>query len=133
MPEFKDKSFDLVHSNSVIEHVGSFQNMERFANEVRRVGVAYFVQTPSFGFPVDPHYGVPFIHWFPDPIRIWAFTRFRIGFVKKREFQKALFDVDHSRIVSKYILCSLFQDARLIRERFMLSTKSITVVRDYND
>ncbi|WP_255695553.1 methyltransferase domain-containing protein [Rhodohalobacter sp. 614A] len=47
MHMFEDKSFDVVFSNSVIEHVGSFENQRRFADEVRRVGKAYWVQTPD--------------------------------------------------------------------------------------
>ncbi len=33
MKEFKDKEFDVVFSNSVIEHVGDYKNQEKMANE----------------------------------------------------------------------------------------------------
>src|SRR5208283_3216475 len=35
---FGDQSFDVVYSNSVIEHVGDLSSQRRFAREVARVG-----------------------------------------------------------------------------------------------
>jgi hypothetical protein len=35
---YEDKSFSIVFSNSVIEHLGSFENQQRFAKECIRVG-----------------------------------------------------------------------------------------------
>lgn len=132
MPEFSDASFDVVHSNSVIEHVGSYQNMRRFADEARRVGRYYYVQTPNYWFPVEPHYGVPFFHWLPDTWRIWFFTRMNVGYAKKCTFEVALPRVDHTRIISPFLMQEFFPDAKIKKERVLGFPKSIIVMRSSN-
>ena len=67
---FTDKSVDVVFSNSVIEHLGTYENQRRMANEVRRVGKRYFIQTPNFFFPIEPHFIFPFFHWLPLSARL---------------------------------------------------------------
>src|ERR1700677_4569627 len=62
---FGDGAFDVVFSNSVIEHVGDAASQERFAREVARVGRAYWVQTPNRWFPVEQHLLTPIVHWLP--------------------------------------------------------------------
>jgi hypothetical protein len=60
---FPDKSFDLVFSNAVIEHVPGRQ--KQFADEVTRVGRSWFVTTPNYWYPFEPHYHLPFIQFLP--------------------------------------------------------------------
>ena len=61
---FADREFPIAYSNSVIEHIP--KHLQRaFADEVRRVGERYFVQTPNRWFPIEPHYLVPAWHWLP--------------------------------------------------------------------
>lgn len=65
---FADDEFDLAYCSSVIEHVPR-ERREAFALELRRVARGWFVQTPAFSFPIEPHALLPFAHWLPPPIR----------------------------------------------------------------
>jgi SAM-dependent methyltransferase len=65
---YADGEFDLVYSSSVIEHVPRARR-EAFAAEVNRVGRGLYVQTPAYGFPVEPHSLLPFAHWLPASVR----------------------------------------------------------------
>ncbi len=131
MPEFADGSFDMAHSNSVIEHVGLYRDMVGLARETARVGRAYYLQTPNFWFPLEPHYGVPFFHWLPEPTRIWCQTNMNVGFAKKCDFDEALSRIDHTRIVSRRLLRHVLPDGVQESERFLGLTKSLIVYRDY--
>jgi hypothetical protein len=132
MPQYADGSFHLVHSNSAIEHVGSYGKMMAFANEVRRVGQAYYVQTPNFWFPIDPHIAFPILHWMPDPIRIAAQTRFNLGLARKTDFAGAVERLDDWRMISQGTMRSLFPDALHSAERFGLIFKKSLIVTGGN-
>ena len=129
MSQYENGSFDIVHSNSVIEHVGSLQNMIKFAAETRRVGCAYYVQTPNFWFPLEPHYMVPIIHWLPDAAKIALFTNVSLGYATKVSFEDALKRIDHTRMLSARMMQHLYPDATIHFERLLLLRKSITAIR----
>jgi SAM-dependent methyltransferase len=65
---FADGEFDLVYCSSVIEHVAPAKRAA-FAGELRRVGRGWYVQTPAFSFPIEPHALLPAAHWLPASIR----------------------------------------------------------------
>jgi SAM-dependent methyltransferase len=65
---FADGEYDLAYCSSVIEHVAPGDRVA-FAREVRRVARGWFVQTPAFSFPVEPHALLPAAHWLPARIR----------------------------------------------------------------
>lgn len=65
---FAAAEFDLVYCSSVVEHVAPSRRAA-FAAELRRVGRGWFVQTPAFSFPVEPHSLLPGAHWLPSPLR----------------------------------------------------------------
>ena len=65
---FADGEFDLAYCSSVIEHVAP-SDRAAFAREVRRVARGWYVQTPAYSFPVEPHALLPFAHWLPPRLR----------------------------------------------------------------
>jgi ubiquinone/menaquinone biosynthesis C-methylase UbiE len=76
MNQFNDLEFDIVFSNSVIEHLQTFENQMTMAEEIKRLSNNYFIQTPSYYFPLEPHFLFPFFHWLPTRIRIFLLTHF---------------------------------------------------------
>jgi hypothetical protein len=130
LSNFPDMSFDVVHSNSVLEHVGRWPDMRAMAHEVRRLAPRYFVQTPSFWFPLEPHFRVPFFHWLPEPLRIALVMRRSCG-----AFPRAETIDDAQRFIEDAILLdarrfkTLFPDGRLERERLLGLTKSLIAIR----
>lgn len=125
---FVDGAFDLVHSNSVIEHVGVV-NMPAFARESRRLAPCYYMQTPYFWFPVEPHFIMPFFHWLPDTLRAWVLQRVGLGHYKRASSPAAAkAALDGARLLTYRQVRQLFPDAHISFEWLGLP-KSLIAVR----
>jgi hypothetical protein len=126
-----DLSFDLVHSNSVIEHVGDWRKMLAMAANVRRLAPSYYVQTPNFWFPYEPHFRCLFLHWLPEQIRYRLVKRFALGFADAKETVDAAMErVQSARLIDAGQMRALFPDAGIVPERFCGLAKSWIAVRD---
>ena len=119
-----DSSFDIVFSNSVIEHVGDEARQEAFAREVRRLGRAYWVQTPSIWFPIEAHTGMPFWWHFPDKVRARLIARWKETLPAWAEF------IEDTRVLTKARMLKLFPDAKIYKETLAGLQKSITAYRN---
>ena len=131
---FHDQAFDLVFSNSVIEHVGSSQSQAEFASEVARVGKAYWVQTPNRRFPIEQHLMTPFVHWLPRNWQRAFVPRLTIwGLLTKSNAEERRFYFEHYlndiRLLDEDGMKRLFPGAAIDREKFLGVTKSLIAVR----
>lgn len=127
---FKDGSFDIVYSNSVVEHVGGWESQNAFAAECRRVGKRYYVQTPNKWFPIEPHWIAPFIHWLPLRARYLFARNFTLRGILARPSREWCRDfLDQTRLLTVPEMRELFPDGQVWRERFGGLTKSIIVVK----
>ena len=128
---YEDKTFDICHSNSVIEHVGLWSRKVAFAREVRRVAQQYFVQTPNFWFPWEPHFGLPLFHWMPEPTRLWIARHRRLAFQPRpaQTVDEGMEIAEHANMLNAAMMRYLFPDGAFLRERVMGLTKSFVSIR----
>lgn len=126
--------FDIVFSNSVIEHVGAYQDQQQMAMEVQRVGKRYFVQTPNKYFPLEPHFLFPFFQFLPLKIRVWLLQNFNLGwFAKTPDAQRAREIVESIRLLDKGEFVALFPNARIYEENILGSTKSFVAYGGWDE
>jgi len=127
---FRDRSFDVCHSNSVIEHVGDARARADFAREVRRVARRYWVQTPNRRFPLETHFVCLFLHWLPFCVTRRLIRHFSLwGWLAK----PSQADVDQAlrtlTLLDESEMRELFPDAKIVKERFLGMVKSLIAVR----
>lgn len=128
---FAGRQFDLVHSNSLIEHVGSWRQMAMFAANVRRLASRYYVQTPNYWFPYEPHFRVPGFQFLPKAMRARLIMRYALGFFPRiTERSEANQIVLHHQLLSTRQMRALFPDGVISHEKFMRTNKSIIATRD---
>src|SRR5688572_3959964 len=129
MPQFADNSFDVVFSNSVIEHVGDYRDQQRMANEVMRVGKRFFVQTPNKRFPLEPHFLVPFFQYLPVSIRTCMVNHFDVGWYRRiADPAAARAEVESIQLLTRSRFSALFPCALIHEEKVAGLTKSFVAI-----
>lgn len=130
MKQFKDKEFDVVFSNSVIEHVGGWGNQQKMAKEIQRVGKHYFVQTPNYYFPIEPHFLLPIFQFLPVKRKVWLIQHFTLGWRPKTpDYSEAVKMVNSIRLLTKTELFYLFPKSTVLEEKFLGFTKSFILYK----
>ena len=117
---FEDASFDIAFSNSVIEHVGPEFQQRQLASQVRRLGRAYWVQTPCKWYPIEAHSGMPFWWFYPAPLRQLLLRGWR------RKLPKWTVAIENTRVLTRRQLRELFPGCRVYLERSLGLPKSFS-------
>lgn len=127
---FASGYFDLCFSNSLLEHLGTFADQKRAADEIRRVAKGYFVQTPYRYFPLEPHFQMPFWAQLPIALRTTLHQRFELGWMPAQpNYQIARRDVEQIRLLNFAEMHALFPDAGIQKEKIGPFVKSLIAVR----
>jgi hypothetical protein len=127
--EYDDSGFDLVVSNSLLEHVGGAARRQQLAEVIRRSAARCWVQTPYRYFPLEPHWLFPGFQWLPLPARVAVTRHWRYGHRHQVDPKRALELVLEVELVGITEMRSLFPDARLWLERAGGLVKSLVAIR----
>jgi hypothetical protein len=112
LADHADDSYDIAFSNSVIEHLFTFDSQAAMASEIRRVARAYWVQTPNFWFPMEPHFLMPGWHWLPESARVSILRRRPVGWMGRcPDPEVARRIVREVRLMRRRELAALFPEA----------------------
>ena len=131
--QFENNTFDVVFSNSVIEHVGNYTDQMKMANEVQRVGKRYFIQTPNRYFPLEPHFLFPFFQFLPVNVRVRLLQNFSLGWIQRTpEPAKAREIIESIRLLGRDEFLGLFPDSNLYEEKVFGMTKSFVAYKGWN-
>lgn len=117
-----DDTFDLVFSNSVIEHVGPANRQQAFAETVRRLAPRYWIQTPSLWFPIEAHCNLPLWWFYPrflQKAQIHHWRRKGHGFLAKQ--------MTETRVLTLSQLKFLFPEAQVYTEYVIGFPKSYSM------
>lgn len=118
--EMPDASYDILFSNSVIEHVGTWDDQQAFASEARRVGKDLWIQTPAYECPIEPHYVGFYIHHLPKKwqkalirwVTLW-------GWIHRPTQEQVDYEVNSIRLLTRKEMATLFPDCEILTERML--------------
>lgn len=137
---FADEFFDIVYCSSVIEHATVAKNeiwkitsgkkfretslaaQKAFADEIRRVGKSYFVQTPSRNFPIESHSWLPLASFLPRPILLKTLKTSNRFWIKKT--------VPDYNLLDRKEMKKLFPEAKILTEKKFGLVKSIIAIKN---
>jgi hypothetical protein len=126
--ELLDQHFDLVFSNSVIEHVGGHARRQQFAAVADRLGSALWIQTPYRYFPLEPHFVFPGLQFLPLAARARVIEHWPL--VTVADHQDAVVRLQNVELLSRTELGGYFPGCELVEERVGGLVKSLIAVRD---
>jgi hypothetical protein len=125
LSQFADRSFDIAFSNSVIEHLFTFEKQAAMGREIQRVANAYWIQTPNYWFPMEPHFHVLGWQWMPIWLRVEIIRKRTCGWRGRTpDPAKALIVVSEVNLMTKAQLRRIFPNANIVPEKFFGLNKS---------
>ncbi len=127
---FENQSFDIAYSNSVIEHLTTWERQQVFASEARRVARNLWIQTPARHFPIEPHVLAPFFQYLPKRLQIRLARYFTLwGLLSKPSPADIEESISEVRLLTLQEMKKLFPDCIILKERVLGITKSYVAVR----
>ena len=122
-------TYDLVFSNSVLEHVGGLAQRLRFAEAVHKLADRHWVQTPYRYFPIEPHWLFPGFQFLPLAARGQLSRRWPLVHTKAATRRDGLEAALWVELLSISELSYLFPTSVIRAERLLGLPKSLVAIK----
>lgn len=127
--ELAGEAFDLVVSNSLMEHVGGHAQRQRLADNIHASAEYHWVQTPYRYFPLEPHWVFPGMQFLPFATRVYVAKRWPLGHRHSTDDAVATSAVHEVDLIGMRQMRSYFPDSNIWAERFAGLPKSLVAMR----
>ena len=124
LKQYHENEFDLIFSNSVIEHLYTKTNQLKMSSEILRVGKYHYCQTPNKHFLVEPHYILPFMQFLPKKLQYNILTKTRLSRLKKWDEEFALKYTSEIRLITYKEMQNFFPHSTIWKEKIFIFSKS---------
>jgi hypothetical protein len=121
--------FDLVFSNSVLEHVGGHIGRQRLVDNIHSLADRHWVQTPYRYFPIEPHWLFPGLQWLPYEARVQVSLRWNRGHIRTHTRAEAQDQVDEIDLLGISQMRRYFPASVIWYERFAGLIKSLVAIQ----
>jgi hypothetical protein len=127
--QISSASYDLVFSNSVIEHVGGHVPRMRFAEAVHKLADRHWVQTPYRYFPIEPHWLFPGFQFLPPNVQAEVAARWPLAHTPSNGRDDGLQGALAVELLSRTEMSFYFPDSTLRFERMAGLVKSLIAIK----
>lgn len=127
--EFPTADYDIVISNSLLEHVGGPKERHRLADVIHGAARRHWVQTPNRYFPIEPHWLFPGFQFLPFGARVFVTRTWPLGHRRHRNRKRAADSVAQVELIGPGEMRRLFPTSLLWVERLAGFPKSLVAIR----
>jgi hypothetical protein len=121
--------YDLVFSNSVLEHVGGHSQRQLFADAVHRLADRHWVQTPYRYFPIEPHWLFPGFQFLPLSTRALISRHWPLSCCPPSGHVDSVQQAMSVELVSRTEMEFYFPHSQVCGEHILGLTKSLIAIK----
>src|SRR5450755_3538576 len=124
--------YDVVFSNSLMEHLGGHARRQQFADVVQQSAPSWWIQTPYRYFPVEPHWFFPCFQFLPFKMRLEICRRWDIGHIGAHpNIRDAAEAVSSTELISATEMRAYFPTSEIWFERLAGLPKSLVAIKAF--
>lgn len=127
-PHIANRQYDLVYSNSVLEHLGGHERRLRFADAVHTLARAHWIQTPYRYFPIEPHWLAPGMQFLPVRTRVAVARHWPLAHSPAKSHEAAMRAVLWTELLDRSQMRHYFPNSQIRVERLAGLPKSLIAV-----